>query len=165
MPTTSRHSSKTLLTLWESHVGSSPIEYVHIVHKQLPLRVHVCIGGWWPDKKPSENFDGLFEWDYRKPQIGFVYVPWEQATMPVIVHEAVHVGWWAARYARDNQLLRQLVPKGPYTRTIAQAQEEFCAMAVDQFIHVAGVRLADRGVIVPPFEWHAVGGRPDKERT
>lgn len=165
MQTTSSDSSRTLLTLWESHVGSSPIEYTHVVHRLLPLRVHVCIGGWWPNKKPSENFDGLFEWGPEDPLTGSVYVPWEQATMPVIVHEAVHVGWWAARYARDNQLLRQLVPRNPYTRSIRAAQEEFCALAVDRFIHSVGVKLTNAGVIVPPFEWYAMGGRPDKEKS
>lgn len=82
--------------------------------------------------------------------------------MPVIAHEAVHVGWWAARYARDMRVLRRLIPTGPGTESIDDAQEELCAIVVDKFVHTVGVRLANEGIALPPFDWNAVGGRPKR---
>lgn len=126
-------SSTTSLTSSVVPANSLPIRFEYDVHRELPLHVKACIGDWWPGER--DGAIATFRWDGTQ---GNLWVPWEHAVLPLIAHEAVHLGQWVGEYARRERVMDTLLPRAHFkrywTNGFDHVQDEIAARATENFL-------------------------------
>ena len=152
----SKSSRQTSPILSGAPTTRSPVKFAYAVNPHLPLRVNVCIGGWWPGARKTGEVLGQFSYSGIH---GSVWVPWEYASWPVVLHEGVHLGMWAANFARDQKKLAAILPRSVFGTVWRQGtdavREEFLALVVENYANRCAIALSNRGESLPgtlPFD-------------